>query len=72
MAAIYKTLIQTSLSGSSQRVALGLAAVPNATASAENDVEEVRSIIRNLTADEDSLRPLWKQVERLLESGRIS
>ena len=56
MAAIYKTLIQTSLSGSSQRVALGLSAVPNATASAENDVEEVRSIIRNLTADEDSLR----------------
>ena len=56
MAAIYKTLIQTSLSGSSQRVALGLSAVPNATANAENDVEEVRSIIRNLKADEDSLR----------------
>ena len=56
MAAIYKTLISTSLEGTAKRVQRGLANVPGPTAIAVNDVKEVKRLIRDLKSDEELLR----------------
>lgn len=45
-------------------IALGLADVPNPTANAENDVEDVKGIILDLRADEELLGTSLKRVEK--------
>ena len=64
MAAIYKALISSSLERVTQRVHMGLANVQGPTAIAENDVKEVKWLIRELKSDKELLLETSREIIR--------